>query len=79
MKIEEIEALAERIDSLESELVCERGEYRDGWKNAFQTVRYELEDLMAAARPIRHNANVDMPDTAAQDSASKSNNPAVSG
>jgi DNA (cytosine-5)-methyltransferase 1 len=26
-----------------------------------------------------HNANVDLPDTAAQDSASKSNNPAVSG
>jgi len=25
------------------------------------------------------NANVDLPDTAAQDSASKSNNPAVSG
>jgi hypothetical protein len=26
-----------------------------------------------------HNANVDLPDTAAQDSASKTNNPAVSG
>jgi hypothetical protein len=26
-----------------------------------------------------HNANVDLPDTAAQDSASKSNSPAVSG
>jgi len=28
---------------------------------------------------IQENANVDLPDTAAQDSASKSNNPAVSG
>jgi hypothetical protein len=28
---------------------------------------------------IKHNVDVDLPDTAAQDSASKSNNPAVSG
>jgi hypothetical protein len=32
-----------------------------------------------AAAKSRANANVDLPDTAAQDSASKSNNPAVSG
>jgi len=56
MKIEEIEALAERIDSLESELVCERGKYRDGWKDAFQAVRNELEELMAAACTIQTNS-----------------------
>ena len=35
------------------------------------------EVAMRGASP--ENANVDLPDTAAQDSASKSNNPAVSG
>jgi len=46
MKTKEIEELLERMDNLESKLVCERGEYRDGWKSAFQTVRYELEAMI---------------------------------
>ena len=39
--------------------------------------RYQRENRMG--RYSLPNANVDLPDTAAQDSASKSNNPAVSG
>lgn len=47
---------------------------------------YVLKDALAAFAPTAaeikvsgHNADVDLPDTAAQDSASKSNSPAVSG
>ena len=45
--------------------------------------RYDLSAARigwdAACKFIQANANVDLPDTAAQDAASKSNNPAVSG
>ena len=43
----------------------------EGW---FLDYSWEVRDLISSA-----NADVDLPDTAAQDSASKSNNPAVSG
>ena len=40
----------------------------------------EVEDRARRLREfLSHNVNVDLPDTAARDSASKSNNPAVSG
>ena len=39
-----------------------------------ETIEEEMKAFL-----LQHNADVDLPDTAAQDSASKSNNPAVSG
>jgi hypothetical protein len=39
----------------------------------------EIQRVIDALIPFLPNANVDLPDTAAQDSTSKSNSPAVSG
>lgn len=47
--------------------------------DAVEAWEKERRQLDAAESYSRHNANVDLPDTAAQDSASKLNNPAVSG
>ena len=42
-------------------------------------IGFATEEMMTRFSERWHNATVDLPDTAAQDSASKSNNPAVSG
>jgi hypothetical protein len=54
------------------------GEPQTTLPDALTALNAALEDD-AADEVCPLNANVDLPDTAAQDSASKSNNPAVSG
>ena len=51
------------------------------WAKTGKGYEHERDSRTRAARRqlSSENAHVDLPDTAAQDSASKSNNPAVSG
>jgi hypothetical protein len=70
----------------EAEACDQCDEYCSKWsgfpsrkRRAEELERHERSELARLQAKYGENANVDLPDTAAQDSASKSNSPAVSG